>query len=66
MICISSCPDEIADIWIRRIIKVIMLQLNYFSGGRGRHSFYSCQEWWIVRSRRVCVCACVCAHIILV
>lgn len=29
-------PDEIADIWIRRIIKAIRLQLNYF-GGRGVH-----------------------------
>lgn len=26
-------PDEIADIWIRRIIKTIRLQLNYFGGG---------------------------------
>lgn len=26
-------PDEIADIWIRRIIKAIRLQLNYFGGG---------------------------------
>ena len=26
-------PDEKADIWIRRIIKAIRLQLNCFSGG---------------------------------
>lgn len=36
MICISSRLDEIADIWIRRIIKAIRLQLNCFSSSRER------------------------------
>lgn len=35
MICISSRLDEMADIWIRRIIKAIRLQLNCPSRGRG-------------------------------
>lgn len=39
MICISSQLDEIADIWIRQIIKAIRLQLNCFSRER----------WWVAR-----------------
>lgn len=35
MICISSRLDEIADIWIRRIIKAIRLQLNSLSSCSG-------------------------------
>lgn len=38
MICISSRLDEIADIWIRRIIKAIRLQLNCFSSSGGEAS----------------------------
>lgn len=50
--------DEIADIWIRRIIKAIRLQLNCFSSGGT--IFFMCQEGWAFRVKRqqVCVRAC--------
>lgn len=44
MICISSRLDEMADIWIRRIIKAIRLQLNCPSKGGGRHLLYVSRE----------------------
>lgn len=61
MICISSRLDEIADIWIRRIIKAIRLQLNCFSRSGGSHLLYVSRE---VGSQgqgttSVCVRACV-------
>lgn len=51
-------PDEIADIWIRRIIKTIRLQLNYFGGG-GVH-FVNVKRrgsWGHDVGERVCLCA---------
>lgn len=65
MICISSTLDEIADIWIRRIIKAIRLQLNCSSSGGGRRFLYVSREVGCrgcgVKIQQVCVCAC--AHI---
>lgn len=55
-------PDEIADIWIRRIIKAIRLQLNYF-GGRGVHFVNvkrgGSQGQVLSVEEEVCVCVCV-------
>lgn len=67
MICISSCLDEIADIWIRRIIKAIRLQLNCFSRsweGRRRRGgiYFMCQDRWALRVKIQQVCAWVRAH----
>lgn len=60
MICISSRLDEIADIWIRRIIKAIRLQLNCFSRreGVGGAIFFMCQERWAFRVKIQQVRAC--------
>lgn len=43
MICTSYRLDEIADIWIKRIIKAIRLQLNSFSSA-GRRLLYMSRD----------------------
>lgn len=73
MICISPRLDEIADIWIRRIIKAIRLQLNCFSRREGGAVFFMCQERWAFRvkiqqvracrSARVSLCQAVCGAV---
>lgn len=57
-------PDEIADIWIRRIIKTIRLQLNYFGGGGVR--FVNVKRRGArghVVGERACLCASAKEHV---